>query len=78
MQHKIQYYNYIPLQTNLTLLATIDASDDNKYKFDSSFGRELFYSCIHAVMYNTIQQYYLTNRVYRFITMLQSRLFVLN
>ncbi|KAI7896278.1 uncharacterized protein EV154DRAFT_435331 [Mucor mucedo] len=39
----------IPLGKNLKLLATIDASDTNKYEFQSSFGRELFYSCIHAI-----------------------------
>ncbi|CAO3655032.1 unnamed protein product [Mucor hiemalis] len=41
--------NNIPLQKNLILLAAIDANDETKYEFDSSFGRELFYSCIHAI-----------------------------
>ncbi|KAI8051381.1 uncharacterized protein B0P05DRAFT_562530 [Gilbertella persicaria] len=39
----------ISLQTPLTLSATITASDHNKYQFTSSFGRELFYCCIHAI-----------------------------
>ncbi|KAG2199889.1 hypothetical protein INT46_009829 [Mucor plumbeus] len=45
----IKDQSYIPLDQRLTLLATIDASDNNKYRFASSFGRELFYSCIHAI-----------------------------
>ncbi|GAA5810415.1 hypothetical protein MFLAVUS_003836 [Mucor flavus] len=39
----------VALETKLTLLASIDANDTKKYRFESSFGRELFYSCIHAI-----------------------------
>ncbi|CAO3653250.1 unnamed protein product [Mucor fragilis] len=45
----IKKHDHIPLEQPLTLLATIDAANDNKYRFASSFGRELFYSCIHAI-----------------------------
>ncbi|KAI8988494.1 hypothetical protein BDF20DRAFT_855971 [Mycotypha africana] len=39
----------IPLETDVTLLAAVDAADPNKYPFKTSYGRELFYSCIHAI-----------------------------
>ncbi|KAI8645732.1 hypothetical protein BD408DRAFT_411441 [Parasitella parasitica] len=45
----IKENDHILLGQQLTLQATIDAADDNKYRFSSSFGRELFYSCIHAI-----------------------------
>jgi hypothetical protein len=49
LQKRITENQHISLTTPLTLLATIDATDKNKYQFVSSFGRELFYSSIHAV-----------------------------
>jgi hypothetical protein len=49
LQSMIKKYNQVPLQTPLTLFATIDPANEKKFGFNSSFGRELFYSCIHAV-----------------------------
>lgn len=40
----------VPLDTPLLLAATIDASDKiPKYHMESSFERELWYCCMHAV-----------------------------
>ncbi|KAI8875613.1 hypothetical protein K501DRAFT_233404 [Backusella circina FSU 941] len=49
MQTMVKDHNGIPLNTPLVLLAAISPQDTNKYQFDSSFGRELFYSCLHAI-----------------------------
>ncbi|KAI9254069.1 hypothetical protein BY458DRAFT_521370 [Sporodiniella umbellata] len=37
------------LEQHLVLSATIDPKDNQTYQFNSSFGRELFYCCIHAI-----------------------------
>ncbi|KAI9483751.1 MAG: hypothetical protein EXX96DRAFT_537060 [Benjaminiella poitrasii] len=50
LQNTVRHYSHvIPLERELTLLATIDPNDKHKYTFHSSFGRELFYSNIHAI-----------------------------
>ncbi|OBZ90092.1 hypothetical protein A0J61_01847 [Choanephora cucurbitarum] len=49
MQSVVRKNSHVSLDTPLTLSATITAADNNKYQFSSSFGRELFYCCIHAI-----------------------------
>lgn len=44
-----QLRDQIPLSTPLTLAATVDPSDDTKVEFSSTFDRELWYCCMHAV-----------------------------
>ncbi|KAI8099859.1 uncharacterized protein BX664DRAFT_322272 [Halteromyces radiatus] len=39
----------IPLEYPVTLSASIDPNDPTHYPFVSSFGRELWYCCIHAI-----------------------------
>ncbi|CAO3616385.1 unnamed protein product [Cunninghamella blakesleeana] len=39
----------IPLEYPVTLSASIDSNDPSHYPFVSSFGRELWYCCIHAI-----------------------------
>ncbi|CAO3599622.1 unnamed protein product [Absidia cylindrospora] len=39
----------IPLEYPVTLTASIDPNDPTHYPFVSSFGRELWYCCIHAI-----------------------------
>jgi hypothetical protein len=39
----------IPLEHPVTVSASIDPGDPVHYPFVSSFGRELWYCCIHAV-----------------------------
>ncbi|KAG1438195.1 hypothetical protein G6F56_012746 [Rhizopus delemar] len=49
LQKTVQENNKVPLDTPITLIATIDSKDSQKHQFQSSFGRELFYCCIHAI-----------------------------
>ncbi|KAI7904127.1 uncharacterized protein BX663DRAFT_431818 [Cokeromyces recurvatus] len=50
LQKKIKEQSFlVPLEKELTLLAVIDSNDKQKYTFNSSFGRELLYCCIHAI-----------------------------
>ncbi|ORY95491.1 hypothetical protein BCR43DRAFT_493081 [Syncephalastrum racemosum] len=44
-----QVRDQIPLNTPLTLAATVDPSDDTKVEFSSTFDRELWYCCMHAI-----------------------------
>lgn len=39
----------IPLNSPLTLHATIDPASSSKLSFQSTFDRELWYCCVHAV-----------------------------
>ncbi|CEG70923.1 hypothetical protein RMATCC62417_06736 [Rhizopus microsporus] len=49
IQETIKSNDHISLDTPVSLTATIHASDHEPCQFQSSFGRELFYCCIHAI-----------------------------
>ncbi|ORX61515.1 hypothetical protein DM01DRAFT_1332113 [Hesseltinella vesiculosa] len=49
LQMRLKEIREIPLETPVTLSASIDAHDPTKYPFSSTFGRELWYCVMHAV-----------------------------
>ncbi|KAI8381485.1 uncharacterized protein BYT42DRAFT_307183 [Radiomyces spectabilis] len=49
MQSLVEESSAVDLATPVTLAASIDAAVNTKHHYASSFGRELWYCCIHAV-----------------------------
>ncbi|KAI8340819.1 hypothetical protein BC941DRAFT_418263 [Chlamydoabsidia padenii] len=49
LQQALQDVSDIPLDYPVTLSASIDPDHSTQYPFASSFGRELWYCCIHAI-----------------------------
>ncbi|KAI8067943.1 hypothetical protein BC940DRAFT_319058 [Gongronella butleri] len=49
LKEQLEQVRDIPLETPVTLSASIDAHDPTKYPFSSTFGRELWYCVMHAV-----------------------------